>query len=84
MPIDSSLLEILCCPETGKKVELVSEELLNQINEKIRQGTLKNKSGELLQEELEHALIRKDGKLIYPIRNGIPVMLSGEAVSSEV
>ena len=29
---------------------------------------------------IEAALLREDGRVVYPVRNGIPVMLAGEAI----
>ena len=41
---------------------------------------LRNSDGELLGEELREALVTDDGKTLYPVSDGIPVLLEGEAV----
>ncbi len=78
--MNEELLKILCCPETGQHLKEVKAELIEELNVKIQSGALKKKDGSTVEEQLESALIRKDGLFIYPIRQNIPVMLAGEAI----
>ena len=50
------------------------------LNSQITAGTLKNRAGQLIREKLDAGLIRSDGKYLYPVRRGIPVMLVDEAI----
>ena len=77
---DSTLLDILCCPETRGKLKLASDECLETINKSIAAGTLKNAAGEKISEPLTEALVTEDGSRLYIIREGIPVLLSDEAI----
>ena len=43
-------------------------------------GKLQNKSGKVVKEKLEGALLRADQTVAYPIRDGIPIMLIGEGL----
>ena len=43
-------------------------------------GTLTNRAGEPVRERLDGGLVRADGKVLYPIREDIPVMLVDEAI----
>ena len=78
--LDDQLLAILCCPENKQAVSLIDEEKLQILNEKIAMGKLQNKSGKLVKEKLEGALLRADQAVAYPIRDGIPIMLIDEGL----
>ncbi|MGM9984416.1 MULTISPECIES: Trm112 family protein [Fibrobacter] len=79
--MDSEMLSILCTPDTREPLEGASEELLLNVNEKIAQGTVKTAGGTLVSETLEEALVSKDGKKLYPVKNGIPILLADEAIA---
>jgi uncharacterized protein YbaR (Trm112 family) len=55
--------------------------LLDKVNKAISEGKLSNRDGTLLQDGLDEALVTDDGKLLYPVADGIPVLLEGESVS---
>jgi uncharacterized protein YbaR (Trm112 family) len=74
------LVEILVCPETKQTVRLATAAELSSVNEKIRGGTLRSRGGEPVKTELVEALIRADGKIRYPVDDGIPVMLVEDSV----
>lgn len=74
------LVEILVCPETKQAVRLATAPELASINEKIRAGTLRSRGGEAVKNELVEALVRADGKILYPVDDGIPVMLVEDSV----
>ena len=78
--LDHQLLAILCCPESKQAVALIDQEKLQILNEKITMGKLQNKSGKLVKENLEGALLRTDQTVAYPIRDGIPIMLIDEGL----
>jgi uncharacterized protein YbaR (Trm112 family) len=81
--IDKELLDILCCPETKQDVKLVEGDVIKKINAKIKEGTLKNRGGEVVKEEIDSGLVREDKKYLYPIREDIPIMLIDEAIPFE-
>lgn len=81
--LDKKLLAILCCPETKQDVELADDALIHRLNERIAKGELKNKAGQTVSEKLDGGLIRSDKKILYPIREDIPVMLIEEGISLE-
>lgn len=81
--MDKRLLSILCCPLTHKGLSLLRADQLKRVNAAIAGGKLQNREGEALSEPLKEALVTDDGKLLYPVRDGIPVLLEGECVSME-
>ena len=78
--MDKKLLSILCCPVTHRGLALARGELLRSVNARIREGSLQNRNGDVLREPLKEALVTDDGKLLYPVNDGIPVLLEGEAI----
>ena len=78
--MDKRLLSILCCPVTHKGLSLARPELLNKINTAISSRKLVNRDGVELTESLAEALITDDGKIMYPVNDGIPVLLESESV----
>ncbi len=80
MPIDPTLLEILCCPETKQAMTLLDAASLEILNRKIANGELQNKGGNVVKESLDGGLIRSDKKVTYPIREMIPIMLIEEGI----
>ena len=80
MPVSSELLEILVCPETKQPVALAGEDVLARVNEAIAAGTLRNRGGSKVEKPVVEGLIREDGKILYPVDDGIPVMLIEESI----
>jgi uncharacterized protein YbaR (Trm112 family) len=78
--VDTELLNILCCPETHKKLELATPELIEKVNGRIAAGGLRNRAGQAVTEKIEGGLVRADEKFVYPIRQNIPVLLVDEAI----
>jgi uncharacterized protein len=78
--IDAGLLEILACPETHQPLHQASASELTAVNARIAAGKQKNVGGESISDEIDAGLVREDGKILYPIRDAIPVMLIDEGL----
>ena len=78
--IDKDLLQILACPETHQALSEADAQLLKRVNDRIAAGKAKNKGGSDVTSALEAGLVRQDGKILYPIRDGIPVLLVDEGI----
>ena len=78
--VDPALLEILVCPETRQPVRPANEDLLGRLNEAIRAGGVTNRGGNTVEDSVDEGLVREDGKVLYPVREDIPIMLIDEAI----
>lgn len=74
------VLAVLCCPENRSALSPASEAVLNQINVAIRERRLVNHASRVLEHSIDGGLIRADGTLLYPIIDGIPVLLHDDAI----
>ncbi len=81
--MDKKLLAILCCPVTHRGLTVAKSDLLKQLNAAIEAGRISNRDGKPVDDALKEALITDDGKLVYPVADGIPVLLEGESISVE-
>lgn len=78
--VDQELLEILVCPETKQPVRVADGVLLSRVNDAIASGAMKTRGGQPVSEAVSEGLVREDGKILYPVRDDIPVMLIDEAL----
>lgn len=81
--VDPELLEMLCCPETKEDVALADAALVEKLNRLAESGQLRNRGGEIVKEKMDAGLLRADKKVLYPIREDIPIMLIDEAILLE-
>ncbi len=78
--VDEELLKILVCPENKTPVTLADDGLVAKANAAIKAGTLKERSGELVEEAIDGGLVREDKAYMYVITDDIPVMLIDKAI----
>ena len=83
MSVSAELLEILVCPETKQPVAPAPQELLARLTREAEAGTLRNRGGEPVTKAVSEGLVREDGKVLYPVEDGIPVMLIEESIELE-
>jgi uncharacterized protein YbaR (Trm112 family) len=78
--IRPELVEMLVCPENHAPLLVASSELVARINRAVASGRLTNKAGRKVEQPLDGALVRSDQALLYPIMDGIPMLLVDEAI----
>lgn len=81
--MDKRLLTILRCPVSHKGLSVLKKDKLERLNAAIDAGDLINHDGNKLAEPLREALVTDDGKRVYPVADGIPVLLESESISME-
>ncbi len=77
---DADLLKLLCCPETHQALTLATQSAVQELNQAIKTGVIKARNGKEVRESIEGGLVRADGKVLYPIRHNIPIMLVDESI----
>ena len=80
MSVSPDLLEILVCPETKQPVTLARAEVLEKLGREAAAGRLRNRGGQPVTKPIQEGLVREDGKVLYPVDDGIPVMLIEESI----
>ena len=79
--MDESFLSLLRCPRTGGELRRAGADELAGFNEGVAQETLRNAAGQKLTQAMEGALVSECGGWLYPVHEGIPVLLVEEAVA---
>lgn len=75
------LLAILRCPETRQPLVVADADALAFANARIAAGGVRDADGEPVSEPLTEALATVDGRRIYPVREGIPILLVEEVIA---
>ena len=69
------------CPETHQALTEAPRDLLEQLNQSIETGKIRNRAGDLVHAKMSGALVRDDGQILYPIVDGIAKMIVDEAIT---
>lgn len=79
--IADDLLLRLQCPVTRQPLINAKPNVLDRANTQIAERKLTNRSGETVEEGLEHGLIDQAGLWLYAVRDGIVCLLADEAIA---
>lgn len=82
MTLPESLLDILCCPVSHEPLRPLSKARLNKLNQRIAAGELLYVDSSPVEQTLSDALITRDGKVVYVIDQGIPVLLPERGIGT--
>lgn len=78
--LEPKLLEILCCPKTHQALHQAEPSLIAKINSLIETKSLRDQSGTTVQMKIEGGLVREDQQCLFPVRQGIPVLLIEQSI----
>lgn len=82
MGIDQRLIDLLCCPVSRVPVVPLASTQLAWLNERIAAGGVLSVGGGAVTSALSGGLVTTDGKVVYRVDDGIPVMLPDEGIGT--
>lgn len=71
---------MLQCPDDRSPLAEADAAVVAELNGAVAAGRLRNRGGEPVTRTLEGGLVRRDGAYLYPIVDGIPILLIDEAI----
>ncbi len=75
-----ALVDMIRCPVTKTSLRIAADELVGQINSQIDKGEMLNNVGQKVTDKLEGGLINDDASLLLPIRGGIVILVTDQAI----
>ncbi len=80
--VAEEVLALLRCPVTRQSLTVAGPEVIARLEALRVAGTLRDRAGNSFPGPgpISSGLVTSGGTIFYPIRDGIPVMIAGEAV----
>lgn len=78
--IEPGFLRLLVCPATRESLREATAAELAAVNAAIQRGSVLNRGGAPVTGPVAGGLVPAAGDVLYPIADGIPILLSGEAI----
>ena len=80
MTLDPEFLQMLVCPVTHKPLRELGPADLQGLNAAIARGGVQNRGGSAVTAPLQGGLQPQGEPVVYPIQDGIPILLTTEAI----
>lgn len=78
--IDPTFLAMLVCPSSHQTLREATATELATVNGAIQRGAAKTRGGTAVTTPIGGGLVTADGAFVYPIQDGIPILLTAEAI----
>jgi len=82
MPVDGKLLKLLCCPVSKIPLTRLTAIQFEHLNAAIESGGVRTVTGEPVTQTLQEGLVTEDGKVVYPVADGIPLLLEEHGIGT--
>lgn len=83
MLLDPSIIDILRCPVTRRRLKRLPGDQLDLLNQLISRGRIRYVNGTTVFPPMEDALITEDDQTIYRVDSGIPLLLVDKGIPAE-
>ena len=74
------LASMIRCPVTKSDLTIAETGLIESINQWIEENRLFNHVGQIVDSKIESGYINEDASLLLPIRGGIVILISDQAI----
>ena len=78
--LESKLIDMLRCPIDGSRLHLLTDDEVLRINSALESGNLRDRLDQRISCPLDAGLLNRQANRAYPVRGGIPSLVSDEAV----
>ena len=81
--IDPEFLAMLVCPSTRQPLREATVAEVDSVNAAISARTAHNRAGQPVDKPITSGLVPASGDVLYPVLDGIPILLASEAILLE-
>jgi uncharacterized protein YbaR (Trm112 family) len=82
MSLSESLLDVLCCPVSHEPLIPLASSRMKKLNQAIERQEVLFVDHTPVDQPLKGALMTRDGKVVYAIDQGIPVLLPDRGIGT--
>jgi uncharacterized protein YbaR (Trm112 family) len=78
---DTSLLQVLACPENLSKLRLATKDELEDVRINVAKGSVRYRDGRTVSAAFDGLLIRADSRVGYAIKDGVADMIVNDGLA---